>query len=479
MESKPLPFGPDRRWLLRNTACGFGALALHALLADASRGDTAARTNPLAPRVPHGAARAKRVIFLFMAGGPSQHDLFDFKPRLARDHGKPTGVRASDKLISVGLDKWLTLGPMAKFAPRGKSGLLISDLLPKLAGVADELCLLKGMQVDNIAHDLATLQFNTGTILDVRPSMGAWVGYGLGTENQNLPGYISIHAGSDVRNHGSGFLPAAYQGTVIGSIPTDPKQSAIKNLRDAKISGDVRRRQIDLVQALNRRLAERVGSDQAMEGVIESFELAFRMQAETPKLVDLAREPRETLELYGVGHEATDKNGRACLLARRLSEAGVRFVQVTMGGWDHHGNLRAELPKTCRQMDQPAAALVADLKRRGLLDDTLVLWSGEFGRTPWSQVLSGTSPLEKHGREHQPDSFTAWLAGGGVKRGFSHGETDEHGYQVVRGRVHIHDLHATLLHLLGLDHEKLTYRHAGRDYRLTDVFGRVVKDILA
>jgi Protein of unknown function (DUF1501) len=463
MHTERWPLDLSRRWFLRNTACGFGALALQALLAETGRGAAADRTNPLAPRAPHYPARARRVIFLFMAGGPSQHDLFDYKPRLARDHGKPTGVRSSDKLVTVGLDKWLTLGPMAKFAPRGKSGLLISDLLPRLATVVDDLCLLKSMQVDNIAHDLATLQFNTGTILDVRPSMGAWVGYGLGTENQNLPGFISIHAGSDVRNHGAGFLPAAYQGTVIGSIPTDPKQPAIKNLQAAP----------------DRRLGERFGPDQAMEGVIQSFELAFRMQAETPRLVDLSRETRETLELYGVGKEPTDKNGRACLLARRLSEAGVRFVQVTMGGWDHHGNLRDELPKTCRQMDQPAAALVADLKRRGLLDDTLVLWSGEFGRTPWSQDLSGTSPIEKHGREHQPDSFTAFLAGGGVKRGFSYGETDEHGYQVVQGRVHIHDLHATLLHLLGLGHEKLTYRHAGRDYRLTDVFGRVVKEVLA
>ncbi len=309
--------------------------------------------------------------------------------------------------------------------------------------------------------------------------MGAWVGYGLGTENQNLPGYVSIHAGPDVRTYGSGFLPAAYQGTTIGSIPTDPRQSAIRYLQDPQTLAADRRRQVDLVQAMNRRLGERVGPDAALEGVIASFELAFRMQAETPRLVDLARESRETLDLYGVGQEPTDKNARACLLARRLSEAGVRFVQVTMGGWDHHGNLRNDLPKTCRQMDRPAAALVADLKRRGLLDDTLVLWSGEFGRTPWSQDLSGTSPLEKHGREHQPESFTTWLAGGGVKGGFTHGETDEYGHQVVRGRVHIHDLHATVLHLLGLGHEKLTYRHAGRDYRLTDVSGRVVREVLA
>jgi hypothetical protein len=476
-----VPFVPvSRRWFLRNTACGFGALALNAMLAESSRhaAQAAAGTNPLAPRPPHYHARAKRVIFLFMAGGPSQHDLFDHKPRLVKDHGRPPGVRPSDKLVSFGLDKSLTLGPCAKFAPRGKSGIVISDLLPKLAEVADELCVLKGMQVDNLAHDLATLQFHTGAFNDVRPSMGAWMGYGLGTENQNMPSYVSIHAGSDVRTYGAGFLPAVYQGTVIGSIPTDPKQPAIKYLQDPQTPGDVRRRQVDLVQAMNRRLGERLGQDAAMEGVIESFELAFRMQAETPKLVDLSRETRETLDLYGVGKEPTDRNGRACLLARRLSEAGVRFVQVTMGGWDHHMNLRDDLPKTCQQMDQPAAALVADLKRRGLLDDTLVLWSGEFGRTPWSQDLSGTSPLEKHGREHQPESFTAWLAGGGVKRGFSHGETDEYGWQVVAGRVHLHDLHATILHILGLNHERLTYRNAGRDYRLTDVFGRVVKEIL-
>jgi Protein of unknown function (DUF1501) len=480
MHSDSLLPGPqNRRWFLRNSACGFGALALHALLAEAAGTDASARTNPLAPKPPHYRARAKRVIFLFMAGGPSQHDLFDHKPRLVKEHGKPPGVRPSDKFLTAGMEKSLTLGPFAKFTPRGKSGMVVSDLLPRLAEAADDLCLLKGMQVDNLAHDLATLQFHTGSFNDVRPSMGAWAGYGLGSENQNLPGYVSIHAGSDVRTYGSGFLPAAYQGTVIGSIPTDPRQPAIKYLQDSQTSTEVRRRQVDLVQALNRRLGERVGPDLAMEGVIESFELAFRMQAETPRLVDLSRESKQTLDLYGVGKEPTDKNARACLLARRLSEAGVRFVQVTVGGWDHHGGLRDDLPKVCQRMDQPAAALVADLKRRGLLDDTLVIWSGEFGRTPWSQDLSGTSPLEKHGREHQPESFTAWLAGGGVKRGFTYGETDEFGHQIVQGRVHIHDLHATILHLLGLDHEKLTYRHAGRDYRLTDVFGRVVKEILA
>jgi hypothetical protein len=316
-------------------------------------------------------------------------------------------------------------------------------------------------------------------INEVRPSMGAWISYGLGTENANLPGYVSIHAGSDVRDRGAGFLPAAHQGTVISQVPRDSRESAIRHLSDPRTPPAEQRRQIDFVQAMNRRSLDRVGNDRVMEGVIDSFELAFRMQARAPKLVDLSGETAETLRLYGIGSGPADRNGRACLLARRLCEAGVRFVQVTIGGWDHHGDIRGALPKTCAEADQPVAALVLDLKRRGLLDDTLVVWSGEFGRTPWSQDLSGTAPIDRHGREHQPESFTAFLAGGGVKRGFRHGETDEFGYRVVEGRVHIHDLHATLLHLLGLDHTRLTYRFQGRDYRLTDVHGEVVRPILA
>lgn len=465
----------NRRHFLECAACGFGGVALRAMLADVA----AAAESPLARRQPHFAPRANRVIFLFMAGGPSQHDLFVPKPRLVRDHGQRVGVTNLPLGIPVGTEKFLTLGPAARFAPRGQSGVMISDLLPRLAGVADELCFLHGMQVDNPAHDLATLQFNTGVFNEVRPSMGAWVSYGLGTENENVPSFISIHAGSDVRAHGSAFLPAAHQGTVIGNIPQSAGESAIRFLNDPQTAPESQRREVDFVQAQNRRLLARVGDDPVMEGVIDSFELAFRMQAETPKLVDLSREMPETLKLYGVGEKTTDRNGRACLLARRLCEAGVRFVQVTIGGWDHHGNIREALPRTCAEADQPVAALIADLKRRGLLEDTLVVWSGEFGRTPWSQDLSGAAPLETHGREHQPESFTAFLAGGGVRGGFSHGETDEFGYQVVDGRVHIHDLHATLLHLLGLDHERLTYRHAGRDYRLTDVFGNVVRQVLA
>jgi uncharacterized protein (DUF1501 family) len=281
-----------------------------------------------------------------------------------------------------------------------------------------------------------------------------------------------------VRTYGSGFLPAAHQGTPV-VVPKAGKDSPIKYLLDPDSSMGRQRRRLDMVQRLNRRLSEQVDTDRQMDGMIESFELAFRMQAETPKLVDLSGESKLVHQLYGIGEPATDHNGRACLLARRLSEAGVRFVQVTIGGWDHHGNIRDALPKTCAEADQPVAALIADLKTRGLLDDTLVVWSGEFGRTPWSQDLSGTAPIETHGREHQPESFTAFLAGGGVRRGFSFGQTDEFGYQVVEGRVHIHDLHATILHLLGLDHERLTYRHAGRDYRLTDVYGNVVQEIIA
>ena len=467
--------GLSRRRFLECTSCGFGAIALQAMLSDVASG----MNNPLAIREPHFRPRAKRVIFVFLSGGPSQHDLFVPKPRLVRDHGKRVGVTNLPRGIPVGTDRYLTLGPAAEFAPRGQSGAMISNLLPHLSGVADDLCFLHGMQVDNPAHDLATLQFNMGVINEVRPSMGAWVSYGLGTENANLPSYISIFPGSDVRAHGSSFLPAAHQGTVIGNIPKDPKESAIKYLNDPQSTPVAQRRQIDFVQTMNRQLLNRVVEDRVMNGVVNSFELAFRMQAETPKLVDLSGESPETLKRYGVGEKTTDKNARACLLARRLCEAGVRFVQVTLGGWDHHGNIRGSLPNTCAESDQPIAALIADLKLRGLIDETLVVCSGEFGRTPWSQDLSGTAPIETHGREHQPESFTAFLAGGGVRPGFSYGETDEFGYQVVNGRVHIHDLHATILHQLGLDHTRLTYRHAGRDYRLTDVHGNVVQEILA
>jgi hypothetical protein len=307
--------------------------------------------------------------------------------------------------------------------------------------------------------------------------MGSWFSYGLGTENEDLPSFITIHPYPDVRTYGAGFLPAAHQGTPVSV--TAGRGAAIRHLVDDESSPAVKRRRLEMIQRMNRRLLERVETDRQIEGMIESFELAFRMQTETPRLVDLAGETPATRDLYGIGVPETDRNGRACLLARRLSEAGVRFVQVTMGGWDHHADIRNALPQSCAGTDRPVAGLIRDLKSRGLLEETLVVWSGEFGRTPWSQDLSGTSPIEAHGREHQPDSYVAWLVGGGVKAGHAHGETDEFGFRPVGGRVHLHDLHATMLHLLGLDHERLTFRHAGRDYRLTDVEGRVVKEILA
>lgn len=478
MKSSPRPVTSgaiSRRRFLRTTAAGFGGVALNALLAGRGFADV----NPLAPRAPHFVPRARRVIFLFMGGGPSQHDLFDYKPRLAAEEGKKPTIPFAGREITVGLENSMSLGPMSPFAPRGRSGMVMSDLLPNLATIADDICLLRGMSADNRSHDQATLQFHTGAFLSLRPSLGSWLSYGLGTENENLPSFISINPQSDVRNYGSAFLPAIHQGIRLNAKPSGPKDLPIQYLQDPTASEEGQRRRLDLLRSMNRDLAGRIGGDAQMEGVIESFELAFRMQTESPKLVDLSNESKATLDLYGVGKEPMDRNARACLLARRFVEAGVRFVQVTMDGWDHHGNIRDGLPKMCAQTDQPTVALVKDLKQRGMLDDTLVLWSGEFGRTPWSQDLSGTQPLSKHGREHQPESFCTWMAGGGVRGGLTYGTTDDYGYRVVENGVHLHDLHATLLHLLGFDHEKLTYRHGGRDYRLTDVFGNVVRGILA
>lgn len=429
-------------------------------------------------RSPQLPAKAKRVIFLFMAGGPSQPDLFDPKDYIARMHGKTITAPINTNELRVGTDKFLALATQTAVRPRGQSGMMVSDLLPHTATIADEICLLRAMHADNNQHQPAALQFQTGVTAEARPSMGSWISYGLGTENQNLPSFITIHPDSDTRLYGSSFLPAAHQGTKV-VMPTSDKESPIDYLRD--IGGDMhaQRARLDFTQRMNRRLLEQAHMDVRMEGMIESMEIAFRMQMATPELVDISTESEATKQLYGVGNKGCDKNARACLLARRLSEAGVRFVQVTMGGWDHHGDIRNALPKSCAASDQPCAALIKDLKSRGLLDDTLVVWSGEFGRTPWSQDLSGTSPIDKHGREHQPESFCTWMAGGGVKRGLTHGETDDFGFRPVAGKVHIHDLHATVLHLLGIDHERLTWRHLGRDYRLTDVYGEVVKEILA
>jgi hypothetical protein len=464
--------GSNRRQLLQTAACGFGSLAMRGLLAE-----QAAVPISSAFGQAHFAPRASRVIFLFIQGGPSQPDLFDPKPYIYEKHGQTISPGANEHKLSVGVDKYLALKPIAPIRPRGNCGMLMSDYLPHLATVADDLCLLRGMHTDNEAHAPATLQLHTGASIDVRPSMGAWFSYGLGSENRNLPGFMTIQPDSDVRSYGAGFLPAAHQGTPV-SVTTDSKVSAIRYLLDADSSPEKQRRRLNLIQRMNHRLLQQTASDQQMEGMIESFEMAFRMQAETPGLIDLSAEPKSVHDLYGVGVPATDRNARACLLARRMCEAGVRFVQVTLGGWDHHGDILHALPKSCAGSDQPVAALIKDLKARGMLEDTLVVWSGEFGRTPWSQDLSSTSPIETHGREHQPEGYCAWMAGAGVQAGMTYGATDDFGYRAIEGKVHLHDLHATMLHLLGIDHTQLTYRHAGRDYRLTDVFGRVVHEVL-
>jgi hypothetical protein len=326
---------------------------------------------------------------------------------------------------------------------------------------------------------------HTGSTNQVRPSMGSWVLYGLGTENQNLPGFITVapplsgDQGS-AKHFSNSFLPAATQGTMVdlpAALGTRPR---IRHLENETVSSELQRSQLDLVQQLNREHLDRLRADQQMEGVIQSYELAFRMQSAAPEVFDLSRETDATRKLYGIGNATTDQFGRQCLLARRLAGAGVRFIELSADGWDHHGGIRKNLPKNCAEVDQPVAALIRDLKAHGMFDDTLLVWTGEFGRTPYEQDLSdGKAPKENYGRGHNPFGFTTWLAGGGVKGGFSFGATDDYGYRAVEGKVHLHDLHATMLHLLGLDHEKLTYRHAGRDFRLTDVYGEVVKEILA
>ena len=464
--NRPIAF--SRRKMLQTTACGFGSLALADILRSTSFGDESA--SAITPR-------AKRVIFLFMAGGPSQHDLFDEKKFITDRHGQKIDSPLRKEIIQIGTEKYLALGTMAPIRPRGESGMMISDLMPHLAQVADDICLLRGMNTDNPQHASATNQFHSGVFTEVRPSMGSWISYGLGTENQNLPSFVSIHA-PNVRTYTSGFLPAKHQGTPL-TVPLNDHTLPIENLRNASSSEAIQRQRIDLTKRWNQRLLDDLHGDANMEGMIQNMELAFRMQTTTPQLVDLSQESKETMERYGIDGKESDKNGRACLLARKLSESGVRFLQVTMDGWDHHGDIRGNLPRLCQQTDQPVAGLIKDLKQRGLLDETLVLWSGEFGRTPWSQDLSGTAPIDKHGREHQPESFCAWMSGGGVKRGLTYGATDEMGYRVIEGKIHIHDLHATMLHLLGIDHTELTWNQVGRNYRLTDVYGNVVKEILS
>lgn len=434
-----------------------------------------ASSSPLAIREPHFSPKAKRVIFLFMSGGPSHVDTFDPKPALAKYHGqKPPFALPKLERTKTGN---ILQSPFS-FKKYGQSGTEVSELFPNVGRIVDELCIVRSMVADNINHNGACLQMNTGEQAFSRPSLGSWLLYGLGSENQSLPGFVVISPSQPAQGAplwSSSFLPAAYQGTLVSDL-TKP----IANLANARFSMAEQRRQLDLLKDLNTMHAAAREEDSRLSARIESFELAFRMQTEAPEAFDVSRESEETKKLYGLDNPTTEIFGKQCLMARRLSERGVRMVQVyhtqtskrsSCQLWDQHGGLKSELPNNCMATDKPIAGLIEDLKGRGLLKDTLVIWGGEFGRTPTAE---GTD-----GREHHPFGFTMWLAGGGVKSGLVYGATDEFGWHSVENRVHVHDLHATVLHLLGFDHTKLTYRYSGRDYRLTDVHGHVVNDLLA
>ncbi len=472
----------NRRQLLQQSAVGFGGVALSALLARLSQAEDSAGTddrasvpNPLHAKPPHFAPRAKRVVFLFMKGGPSHVDTFDPKPALDRADGQPPPFALPD--VTFAPTGNLLKSPW-KFRQFGQSGLPVSALFPNVAQHVGDLCILRSVHGTNPAHGGALLKLHTGSDQFVRPSMGAWVTYGLGTENENLPAFVTLcptlaHGG--VNNWGAAFLPAQCQGTPIGNASLSAKQAVVKHVSNKRYAPELQREQLDLLQAMNRdHLANHV-RDQALEGRLQSFELAFRMQATMPEIQDLSLETEATQRQYGIDDPVTENFGRQCLMARRFLEAGVRFVQVTHSDsdvqWDQHGDLYRGHTKNASEVDKPIAGFLQDLKDRDLLRDTLVLWGGEFGRTPTAQ---GTN-----GRDHNPHGFTMWMAGGGVKGGMAYGATDDFGYYAIANKMHVNDLHATLLHLLGIDHERLTFGYAGRDFRLTDVAGNVAKDILA
>lgn len=446
----------SRRSMLQSASCGFGYLALQSLLGSQAE---ASSTGGLAPRTPLHVARAKRVIFLCMSGGPAQLDTFDYKPQ--------TGKKPHP-------------GSVFNFRQHGESGIPISELLPETAKHADKLCVINGMHADTGIHAQSFLQLHTGDRLRVRPSLGAWINYGLGTENQNLPGFISLNT-SKSSIYSSAFLPSIYNGTPIGVNGEDMSRATIANITSDHLPLTTRRRQLDFVQKMNRNhLSQRPGDDK-LDSVIESMELGFRMQASAPELLDISSETQATLERYQVGQQKESVGtcrvtdfGRQCLLARRFCEAGVRFVEVNHGSWDQHKNHRRDLTANCKATDAPIAALLKDLDQRGLLDDTLVVWGGEFGRP-------GLTPEDgKDATGHNANGFTFWLAGGGVKSGYVHGATNETGARAVEGKVHFRDLHATMLHLLGLPANDLKFWHAGRDHRLTGPEGgKVVSDLFA
>ena len=460
--------------MLGHTAVGFGSLALASLVGGQARASDGA--DPLVPAIPHFAARAKRIIFLFMSGGPSQVDTFDPKPLLTRDDGKP--LPFAKPRVQFNATANLMKSPWS-FQQYGESGLWVSDLFPHLARRVDDLCMIHSLHGTNPAHGGAVMKVHTGSDNFVRPSIGSWISYGLGTENQNLPAFVTICptlAFGGINNWSSAFLPADYQGTALGDASTPSARAQVKYIRNSRWSKAVQELQLDRLRQMNREDQSRSGPEASLEARINSFELAFRMQSELPKVEDLSSESESTQKLYGLDNPVTANFGRMCLMARRFAEAGVRFIQVTHNDnkvqWDQHSDLKVGHAKNALEVDLPIAGLLSDLKARGLLEDTLVWWGGEFGRTPTAEG-GGT------GRDHNQEGFTMWLAGGGVKGGFRYGATDDYGYYAVENKVHIHDLHATILHILGLDHERLTYRHAGRDFRLTDVHGNVVREILS
>lgn len=463
-----------RREMLRQSSVGFGAIALAGLLSDevAAAPRSASGATPLRKRPPHFAAKAQRIIFLFMHGGPSQVDTFDYKPRLQKDDGKP--LPFSKPRVVSGKTGELLKSPFA-FKRHGQCGRYVSDLFPHIAQHVDDLCFINSVHGTNSRHGAALLELHTGSDTFIRPSMGSWLSYGLGSENQNLPGYITIcpsltHGGGN--NWGSAFLPAVYQGTPVGNAATASEDARIPFVTRST-PRDLQRLELDFLNAMNRKRLAQIGPDSELESRIESFELAFRLQNEAPAIQDISDESKETLRQYGLDDERTKDFGLQCLLARRFAERGVRFVQLSHSyKWDQHANLRKKHTQNAYEVDQPISALLIDLKQRGLLEDTLVWWGGEFGRTPVSQG-------NRNGRDHNPHANTMWLCGGGTKPGIQYGETDEYGYFAVRDKVHFHDLHATLLHLMGIDHTALTYRYAGRDFRLTDIHGEVVRGIIS
>ena len=466
-----------RRSALQTLGCGFGQLALAGIAAEQL---ARAEAGAVSSKEPHHKPRAKRIIFLFMQGGVSHVDSFDHKPLLEREDGRMLDFADLRSLAKTGKSpQQRVMKSLWDFAQHGQSGLWASNLFPEMAQHVDDLCVIRSMHTEGIAHGPATLFLHTGSTNFVRPSMGAWISYGLGAENESLPSFVTISpslGNGGPRNYGNAFLPAVYQGTSIGRAGVPAKDATIGNLRSPRSPVEARR-QFDLLKELNAEQLRQKPGETELEAVLSSYELAWKMQDSAPAVLGVEGESAETLALYGIGENPTDNFGRQCLLARRLCESGVRFIQVNYGdntnnpAWDQHSNLKKH-GEHAKAVDRPVAGLLADLKQRGLLEDTIVWWGGEFGRTPYAEK-NGT------GRDHNPAGFSIWLAGGGFKKGIAYGETDEYGHHAVVDKVHMHDLHATLLHALGLNHEALTYRYAGRDFRLTDVHGRVVHDLFA